>query len=139
MDHLPGTHFFTLVTDSNEDTRQNQYVALLEQQPQTEEQALKLLSSIHHIDEWNNRQFHRIHAPLNYEAPDKEDERERTRPIGNLESELELLPEEDRNIIQRHVLDGLTVRELSIELGISKSTAGRRIQNSLKNYRELLQ
>jgi RNA polymerase sigma factor (sigma-70 family) len=120
---LLNDHFLHLAdARDGTDQKQDQFLALLEAAPQTEAEALAILSTVHHRHERSRRNTKQRTCQLNFDpiAPQKEED------TGALVSALDLLPDKDQNIIRDHVLDGLSFVEIARQEGISKSGAAKR-------------
>ncbi len=111
--------FFHLCIDPDDDRRQDQFIELLEHEPQTEFEAKLLLKRLHHRHEYHARQQRRRFLPIT---------REPSTPIlqsGHLLYLLADLEPIEREIVHLHSC-GESYREIAIQLGISRETVRRR-------------
>src|ERR1700677_626570 len=115
---------FLYLADSirNEDSRQDAYLILLERQPQTKAEAELILSSLHHRTEWNRRQDRKRNVQLTFNPPATQVEWD----DGVAVAALDRLPDADRHLIEEHVLEGLTLRQMATKAGVSKDTIAKR-------------
>lgn len=106
----------------NPDHRQNALLALLEAQPATEAQAVAVLSCLHHKEESIQRRYRKRNMQLNFDpiAPQHD-------PCdGKMIAALDRLSGPDRELIEAHVLDGISLRNLAKNAGVSKDTIHKR-------------
>jgi RNA polymerase sigma factor (sigma-70 family) len=125
--NLPNDHFFSLCDARDEDARQDQCLALLEAQPQSEADARAILKTLHHRHERTQRRG-RITIQLEFDpvAPQQDDER------GAVASALDRLSGPDQDIIRAHVINEEPLCEIASRLGISRETAWRRYSRAKK-------
>ena len=121
----------------NRDERQDAYLAILDGQPDSEEAARLILSRLHHRTEYSERQSRR-HTKgkvlqLNFDpvAPEPDDN------DGEAMAALDRLPADLRAVIEEHVIEGVSLRDIAKREGVSKDTIRRRFDQAADRLRQL--
>ncbi|WP_263377737.1 sigma-70 RNA polymerase sigma factor region 4 domain-containing protein [Granulicella paludicola] len=121
---LPNDHFFSLCDARDEDAKQDQYLALLEAQPQSEADARAILKTLHHRHERARRNRRKRGIQLDFDPPAPQIERyeEVTLAISSLSAEEGLL-------IEQHVFEEMSLRSIADHSGVPRETLRRRYNN----------
>ncbi|AEU36163.1 RNA polymerase sigma factor [Granulicella mallensis] len=134
---LAPDHFFRLADARNRDYRQDQYVALLEAAPQTEKAALAILRTVHHRQETSRRRDRKwtVQPDLTFDpiAPQGED------TDGHIVAALSCLPLEDQDIISQHIIEGMSLRDIAKQQGVSKDCIRKRYDHAKQKLQALAQ
>ena len=121
----------------NLDERQEAFLALLEEQPDSEQAAKDILSRLHHRTEYKERHSRRLTKgkilQLNFDpiAPEHDDN------DGEVMAALDLLPPTLRHVIEEHVIEGESLRDIAKREGVSKDTIRRRYDRAAEKLSHL--
>lgn len=126
---------YLVPTGPPNDERQDAYLALLEADPKTETDALDILSKSHHRAEYQSRMDRQRSLPLLCEPATSA----RPAPNGPAVAALESLPDEDRQLITDHVLNGTSLRAIAKAAGVSKDTIRKRYDRAKQKLAALVQ
>ena len=131
---------YLFVADSirNEDERQDAYTAILTERPQTYAEAMSVLSRLHHRKEYKarrsreltNGKVHQLNFdPTGLQLKDTD---------GDAMAALERLPDAERRLIEDHVIEGTSLREIAQRDGVSKDTIRRRYDRAAEKVRQIV-
>ena len=119
------------------DARQDAIVCLLQSQPKTEDEALLVLSRLHHRTEYATRKQRRLTRgtilQLSFDPCAPEDDPH----DGPAMAALDLLPASNRKVIEQHVIEGLSFREIAATEGVSKVAIKKRFDIAAEKLRQL--
>lgn len=116
-----------------EDERQTAYLAIIEANPDTAEDALSVLSALHHKTEKQARMQRVRNIPLEFEPAAEQRQDHDSRAM----QALDLLPADDQVLIQQHVIEGTSMADLAKVAGVSRETIRKRYNTALAKLRVL--
>jgi RNA polymerase sigma factor (sigma-70 family) len=116
----------------NTDAHQDQLLALWEKHPKTEAEAKAILKTLHHRRERAYRNDKKRGMPLDLDMPAAEIE-----PNGELVELVQLLSASDRQLIEDHVLNQMTLAQIAEREGCSKRTISGRFTRAKQKLRTL--